>query len=211
MQNNSKENFRAKYQDSISKQLGSQPKTEHSRSYTEFKQTFYPQEFTLYEKICKWCENIVTIKSDQKSTAALAENIRLSHLNITPAGALSFALIIPLAAALIFILICSALSPGNWTLFLMFGAMLWGILLMIAMRVPELIANNMRLKASNQMVQCIFYVVTYMRHSSNLELAIDFAAERVGAPLSFDLKKVLWDVETEKYGTIKESLDNYLE
>src|SRR3989338_5754335 len=50
-----------------------------------------------------------------------------------------------------------------------------------------------------------------MRHTSNLENAIEFAADHLAPPLSIDLKKVLWDVENEKYATVKESLDIYLE
>ena len=78
-------------------------------------------------------------------------------------------------------------------------------------RAPEFMANNWRLKASNQMVLSVFYTVTYMRHTSNLENAIQFASEHLAPPLSLDLKKVLWDVETEKYSSVKESLDIYLE
>ncbi|MEK6848370.1 MAG: hypothetical protein AABX65_01940, partial [Nanoarchaeota archaeon] len=78
-------------------------------------------------------------------------------------------------------------------------------------KVPEFLANNWRLKASNQMVLCIFYTVTFMRHTSNLENAIEFASQHLAPPLSLDLKKVLWDVETEKYSSVKESLDIYLE
>ena len=73
------------------------------------------------------------------------------------------------------------------------------------------IANSWRLKTSNQMVICVFYIVTYMRHTSNMENAIEFAADHLAPPLSLDLKKILWDVETEKYENIKESLDVYLE
>ena len=83
---------------------------------------------------------------------------------------------------------------------------------MAALRnLPSYIANNWRLKASNQMVLCVFYIVTYMRHTSNLENAIEFAADHLAAPLSLDLKKILWDVETEKYESVRESLDVYLE
>ena len=78
-------------------------------------------------------------------------------------------------------------------------------------KLPDIMANSWRMKASNQMVLCIFYVVTYMRHTSNLELAIEFASEHLAPPLSLDLKKVLWDVETEKYESVKESMDIYLE
>ena len=58
-------------------------------------------------------------------------------------------------------------------------------------------ASTWRMKASNQMVQSIFYIVTYMRHTSNLERAIEFAANHLEAPLSLDFRKILWDVETE--------------
>ena len=61
------------------------------------------------------------------------------------------------------------------------------------------------------MVLCIFYVVTYMRHTSNLELAVRFAAEHLQPPLSLDLKKVLYDVEIGEYDTITDSLEAYLE
>jgi len=50
-----------------------------------------------------------------------------------------------------------------------------------------------------------------MRHTSNLELAIRFSAEHLSPPLSTDLKKVVFDVETQVYDNIKESLDTYLE
>ena len=78
-------------------------------------------------------------------------------------------------------------------------------------RLPFYLANNWRMQASNQMVLCTFYIVTYMRHTSNIELAVDFAGEHLSPPLSIDMKKVIWDIETEKYESVKESLDAYLE
>ena len=71
-------------------------------------------------------------------------------------------------------------------------------------------ANSWRMKASNQMVQSIFYLVTFMRHTSNLERAIGFAAEHLGPPLSLDFRKIIWDAETEKYPTVRESAEAYL-
>tara|TARA_Y100000310_G_scaffold338668_1_gene429044 strand:- start:287 stop:1954 length:1668 start_codon:yes stop_codon:yes gene_type:complete len=50
-----------------------------------------------------------------------------------------------------------------------------------------------------------------MKHTSNLERAIDFVSQHIEEPLSLDLRKVLWDVETGKYSSIKDSLDNYLD
>ena len=50
-----------------------------------------------------------------------------------------------------------------------------------------------------------------MKHTSNLEIAINFMSQNIGPPLSLDLRRVLWDVETGKFSSIKESLDNYLD
>ncbi len=76
---------------------------------------------------------------------------------------------------------------------------------------PIHIADMHRLRASNQMVMCILYIVMYMRHTSNLEHAVKFAGEHIDAPLSLDLRKIVWDVETNRFSTIKESIDYYLE
>src|SRR3989338_7213141 len=179
-------------------------------NYLEFKRTYYPKNLTLYENLCKQSENIIKINPDSKKKAELEEHIRITHLGITPQGATSFSILGP-AIIFVFMALFGGLLTFKWFFFIVFSAMFCAVLMLVFIRIPEFIANSFLLKASNQMVLCTFYVVMYMRHTSNLELAIDFAAERVGAPLSFDLKKVLWDVETQKFGTIKESMDTYLE
>jgi len=76
---------------------------------------------------------------------------------------------------------------------------------------PARIANSWRLKASSQMVPAILYLVVYMRHTSNLERAVAFAAEHLEYPLALDFKKVFYDVQIGRFSSIKESLDNYLQ
>lgn len=49
-----------------------------------------------------------------------------------------------------------------------------------------------------------------MRHTPNLELAIEFASAHIGPPLALDLKKILWDVETEHFQNVSESFEHYL-
>ncbi len=180
-----------------------------SREYVEFKKDFLPNELSIYEKLCNLSEKTIKIKPDEKTADLISESINICHLDASPAGTESFAILIPL----MIIIFGSILSFLAFKSFFFIGYfVLIGLILMVMFRkLPEFMANSWRLKASNQMVQCIFYVVTFMRHTSNLEGAIAFAAEHVAPPLSLDLKKILWDVETEKYESVKESLDNYLE
>jgi hypothetical protein len=179
-----------------------------TREYIEFKKEYLPGHLTLYEKLCNLSEKLIKITPDKTKIHELQESINICHLNITPTGATSFTMMAPLVV----IVVMSLLS----ILFLKsFFFVLFFILLGISLigplgKLPMFLANTWRLKASNQMVLCVFYVVTYMRHTSNLELALKFASDHIAPPLSLDIKKIIWDVETEKYSTIKESLETYL-
>ncbi len=176
--------------------------------YTEFKKQYLPRHMTLYERACRFAESIVPITPDKKRLPDYQEAIDICHLEITPTGAMSFAVVGPLLFALIGALTSILFGSTFFTvLFITVGA----ALIIPLQNYPFFLANSWRMKASNQMVLCIFYVVTYMRHTSNIELAIEFASNHLAPPLSLDLKKVLWDVETEKYSSVKESLDHYLD
>jgi hypothetical protein len=200
------------YRKNIERELGAkiQPtKKISSLEYQEFKKQYMPVHLSFYEKLCNISEKILRIKPDKKKIPLIQENINIAHLNVTPAGATSFSYLAPILIILFGSLISFALVRSTFFIFFFF---IVGLALIRPLaKLPEFTANQWRLKASNQMVLCIFYVVTYMRHTSNLENAIEFASEHLAPPLSLDMKKVLWDVETEKYPSVKESLDIYLE
>lgn len=201
-----------KYRRRIELELGTKtesPKKIYSREYKQFKEEVKSGNLSFYEKLCSLSETLIKIKPEKAKEESLRESINVAHLNITPTGATSFGLLIPVIIILVGSVISFAILKS---FFFVFFSLIIGVSLISPFgKLPTFIANNWRLKASNQMVLCIFYVVTYMRHTSNLEGAIEFASEHLSPPLSLDLKKVLWDVETEKYATVKESLDNYLE
>lgn len=179
-----------------------------SREYSEFKKQYLPKQLSLYESLCRQSEQLFKIQSDPKKEKELMDAIKTCHLDVTPSGVTSFALLVLLGI----ILVGATLSfvIGDMFLVFFFALAAAGIYLPLS-TLPTYLAASWRMKASNQMVLSIFYVVTYMRHTSNLELAMDFAAEHLSPPLSLDFKKIVWDVQTEKYSSIKEALDIYLE
>jgi len=69
----------------------------------------------------------------------------------------------------------------------------------------------MKTKANDQVIIAIFYIVAYIRFSSNFELAISFAANYLSPPLSLDFKRLLWQLENSEYPTLKAAFDDYLE
>ena len=199
------------YKKRIGKELGERTYQEKtvSKEYQEFREEFMPRHLTLYEKLCNLSEKILKIKVDKKKEKAIIENTSIAHLRVTPSGVISFSFLAPILIILFGSLPSFLILQSIF--FVIFFFIIGAALIVPLGNVPAYLANNWRQKASNQMVLCIFYVVTYMRHTSNIENAIEFAADHLAPPLSIDLKKVLWDVETEKYASVKESLDIYLQ
>ncbi len=187
-----------------------------SQEYTQFKKELYPTHYSLYEKACNFSEKLLKLSADPKKAVQQQKEIDVCHLNITPSGVVSLSLILPITIMVFGSLLAFSIPTILFELepmfFLVFFVLIGGLLMIPALQnVPKFMANTWRMKASNQMVQSIFYIVTYMRHTSNLERAIEFAADHLEPPLSLDFRKILWDVETQKYSTIRDSANAYLD
>jgi hypothetical protein len=190
------------------------PSSDFSKEYGSFRKEALGKKLSTYEKLCNFSEGILKAKPSEKDVEKIEESIDLAHLSITSIGAASFAMLTASLLVVISLIIggISYFITGEYNIF--FGALIVILLSVLIIgpltRYPLRIATKWRLLASNQMVLCILYIVIYMRHTSNLENAIRFAADHISGPLSLDLRKVFWDVETGKYSTLKESLDGYL-
>jgi len=64
----------------------------------------------------------------------------------------------------------------------------------------------MRIRAGNETVSVILYMVTYLSLNPVYEKAVEFAASRCHGPIGNDLKKVVWDVESGRFSNIKEAM-----
>lgn len=185
-----------------------------SRAYSEFKKQYMPKHLSLYESICKFAEKNLAIKPDSKFEPKIQEAINTCHLATSPTGVYSASLLIPLvlvfSAILLFFMLPLLFGVEGNLFFVMFFLFAALAIIIPLQKLPLTMAKTWRMKASNQMVLAVFYVVTYMRHTSNIERAITFASEHLGPPLAMDMRKIIWDVETEKYDSVKESLGAYL-
>src|SRR3989344_6069485 len=189
-------------------------------SYLEFKNSLLPKRLSLYEKLCSLSEKLVKIAPPKSSRENLEEAIKTCHLDISPEGAQSFAFLFPIVFMIIggiigfiipnfrYLFISREGSPIFFFVFLIFISVL--ILMLVFTKLPSQFSKKWRLSASNQMILSIFYMVTYLRHTSKLENAIRFSSEHLTGPLAFDFKRIIWQVENQKYESLSEALDIYL-
>ena len=184
-----------------------------SREYSQFKEEMIPQ-ISRYERLCKSLGSIITVKVSSKDEGKIQRSLDIAHLEITPGESFGLAIMALLIVMILGIISATIiyLLTNEISLSFIFLSFLTAIFLFYYYySTPERLANKWRLKASSQMVPCMLYVVAYMKHTSNLERAIQFVSQNLPAPLSLDFKKVFYDVETGRYSSIKESLDHYLE
>ena len=208
----------SKYGSKLEGQYGSVMDTPSQGVFTKDYSTFRDEAVlfknSIYEKFCNFAGSILSLEpSNKEQKKRLQDSIEFAHLNVTVASAYT------LAVLTMFSFIFLGIIVGFLTyIFTEFQLIL--VLIIIGIGVfsiiplsnyPNYLAQKHRLQASNQMVLCILYIVIYMRHTSNLEHAIRFAGEHIGNPLALDLRKIFWEVETGKFSTIQESLNNYLE
>src|SRR3989344_1003533 len=186
-----------------------------SHEYMMFREDALSRSLSLYENLCNFSERIIKINPKDKEYLKLKKNIDAAHLKLNPEGAASFAtlsVVVIIFIGIITGLLLFFISESKASAYLLPLLLTLGSLLILKplTNIPNYLATRWRLKASNQMVLCILYIVMYMRHTSNLENGLRFAIDHIGNPLALDLRKIFWDIETGKYSTIKESLDSYL-
>ncbi len=204
-----------KYERKIEQELSDFKETSgsYSREYMKFKQEMFP-ELSRYERYCATFGNIIRIRLAKKDEKKIRKYLNVAHLSVEPGQAVGLALFSFLAVFFIGIILSTAIFMLTDTfpvVFMLLMLLTSAFVFYYTLTFPQRLANLWRLKASSQMVPCMLYIVVYMKHTSNLERAIEFASQHLQPPLALDLKKIFWDVEIGKYSTIKASLDAYLE
>jgi MFS family permease len=211
----STEDILKKYEKKIEAEINTEPAS-YSKEYIKFKSEMLP-EISRYERWAKTLGNLIKLKVAERDRVKIQKQLDIAQLDISPSEALTLALLSMLVIFFGMIILLVGVGLAGWLAFsgivtLGFLGILTSLFVFYYVYgMPSRLANEWRLKASSQMVPAILYIVVYMKHTSNLERAVAFAAEHLEGPLAFDFKKVFYNVEVDKFSTIKESLDNYLE
>jgi len=159
---------------------------------------------TRFESFCKKAHRILKLRCPKFLRKRLKDPIYLSGIKVTEDEVFSFTILAFLASLAIFIPISLVDFPSS-IIFMIFPPF-------VAYNVftyPIFYSDVIRIRAGNETVSIILYMVTYLSLNPVYEKAIQFAASRCHGPLGNDLKKVVWDVQSGKYTNIKDALAVY--
>lgn len=178
-----------------------------STDYETFRNESIPQSSHLYEKYCNIAEKLLPVTPDENTAKSIQENLEKAHLHCSVQGVMGFSLLVAILFLILGLTFLVTLSAT-----IGFGLILLAVSsYFICQTLPSILAKRFKSKASDQVIMAVFYIVAYMRFNSNLELAVSFAANYLGPPLSLDFKKLLWELNNSKYPNLKSAFDDYLE
>jgi len=180
-----------------------------SKEYEEFLGEFKFRRGSMYEKFCGASEIILPINPPQKEKIESA--INFAHIDITPKGAFGFSILFTTFFVLFFLLVGFLLSIASNVPYLMFIGVFAVTIFYYLYSMPFTIATSFRIRASSEMVLGIVYMSIAMKVVPNIEYAVKFAATNLTGPLARDLKKIMWDVYTEKFVSVADALDPFME
>lgn len=179
-----------------------------SREYDAFREEEKKhREKNIYEKLCELSERIISIEPSKEKKEELQRAINFAHQQLTPEGAYSFAILSGASILILaFVLLLLEIIGITFTIFVFLTAL---VSIYFLSEFPKSQARLFRVKASNEIMLTIIYMVIYMRSTPNLEGAIRFTAKHLKGPLSLDFKKILWDIEARNYSSVKKALIDY--
>ena len=188
-----------------------------SKEYENFKSDLLP-DFSRYERWVKGLGSIIKIRVSAKDDQKIRKQLAAAHLSLEPGEVAGFAIMSFIIVFFLGVLVSVGIwlidggGISNFPVFFNFLVLIMAMFLFYYYyTMPRRLAVKWKLKASSQMVPAVLYTVIYMKHTSNLERAISFVSQHIEPPLSLDFKKILWDVQTGRFSSIKDSLDNYLD
>ena len=73
---------------------------------------------------------------------------------------------------------------------------------------PGYLATITKIKASDETVKVILYMIIYLRLNPQVEGAIRFAAAHSRGPIGKDLKKIIWDLQVRRFVTINQAISS---
>ena len=174
--------------------------------YRDFLREIKRKPLSLYEKAASFSEMFVPFSID-KNFGGIDDSAKAGYLNVTAKGVVGLT-IFSFLLSLISIIVSQTLFAS--TFFTTFIVLIGLIFVYLVYEYPHANARVTTLKMSADSVLAVLYMVIYMRSSPNLEGAIRFASETLSGPLSWDLKKLLWEIQLGTYPNADEAIKDYI-
>ncbi len=161
-------------------------------------------KFSFFEKMCKRSHRILKVSCPSFLKKKLEKPIFLSDIKATEDEVFSLVITSFFLSLLLFLPLSLFDFPSTAILLIFPPFIAYNVF-----SYPIFYSEVIRIRAGNEIVSIILYIVTYLSLNPVYERAIQFAASRCHGPLGNDLKRVVWEIQYGRFSTIKEALSTY--
>lgn len=158
----------------------------------------------FFEKACNFAESIIRITPPNAKN--LKNSLLSAGINTSPEGVFSLT-ILTILGTFLFMLILMLIIP-TIGIFLLIIPFALGYLIYTY---PPYAATVTKIRACDETVKVILYMVIYLRLTPQMEGAFNFASKHCTGPLGDDLKEMLWGLRIGKYKTLEEAISSKLD
>jgi hypothetical protein len=181
------------------------PKIPESEAYKHYKADEAHFDPTKFEKLCKLLSKPFRLKAPGFVKSKISDPIYMADMQVNEDEVFTATIVSFIIGSILTLPLMGYLGMplGIFALFIpLFFS--YNILLY-----PPFYADVVRIRAGNETVDIILYMVIYLSLNPVFEKAIEFAAMNCHGPLGGDLKKIMWDVEMGRFTTVKEAVGVY--
>jgi hypothetical protein len=158
----------------------------------------------FFEKSAHFAGRALNLSVPKSIEERLYKSLLILDMDVTPKQVFSLA-ILSFILSLSFLFIPVLLFPSEYTLLLLSIPFL---ITYYVLTYPSFISEITKIRAADESIKVILYMVIYLRLTPNMEGAVAFAARHCGGPFGRDLKKILWDLEMGKYRNINDAFSS---
>lgn len=155
----------------------------------------------FFGRMCRASESVLRLRTPDSMKEKLEKALIILDLNISPDQVFSLSILLLFAALF-------AALPGLLFLGLEMQVVFLAIPFLLFYYIysyPRVMAEITKIKAADESVKVILYMVIFLRLNPNMEGALNFAARHCSGPFGRDLRKILWDLEVGKYRNIDQA------
>jgi len=178
-----------------------------SKEYQTFLKEGYLEEekgfVEWYKKTALFSQKTLKLKAPQSLAGKINQQLMVTDLDINADSVFSLtimSIIVGLALTAPLLLI-----PDTSVLILPLVPLMFSYFLFTY---PGYLAAVTKIKASDETVKVILYMIIYLRLNPQMEGALRFAAAHTRGPIGKDLKKIIWDLQIRRYLTINEAISS---
>ena len=162
-------------------------------------------KLSLYEKLCKITVKFIRIDLGKKMYKKMEEDILISGLRITPEE-ISSLVITTMFAFLVAFLPFMIFIQSTEKYFIPISGL---VLSYYFLTYPRYAATVTKIRGGDESIKALLYILIYLRLNPDFLGSVRFASAKCFGPIGYDLKKVMWDVETGKFTNIDDALLTY--